>query len=244
VKNEIGNTYGYLTVIDKSEEREFGSVCWICKCKCGNITVVAGDSLRSGATKSCGCLIQEKSRKANFIDRTGQQFGKLTVLGIDEEQTTLHGKKGLYWKCQCECGNITTVLGTNLSNGSIKSCGCIKTSYGEELITKLLTEHKINFLREYTVPNLVGDKNVPLRFDFAIFDKNNKLKQLIEYDGEQHFHVVDIWGGEAGLKHRQENDLKKNIYCMTNNIKLVRIPYWKTNNLEFKDLEVDINEFS
>ena len=76
------------------------------------------------------------------------------------------------------------MLGTNLENGSVKSCGCIKTSYGEELIEKLLKENNIKYAKEYCFPELRGDGNVCLRFDFAIFDNTNKLLSLIEYDGE------------------------------------------------------------
>lgn len=32
---------------------------WFCLCKCGNEKIVSGNSLRRGATKSCGCLNRE-----------------------------------------------------------------------------------------------------------------------------------------------------------------------------------------
>jgi hypothetical protein len=32
---------------------------WSCECSCGNIITVAGANLRSGRTKSCGCLAKE-----------------------------------------------------------------------------------------------------------------------------------------------------------------------------------------
>ena len=44
--NEIGNKYGKLTVINSSEERIRGRVCWICKCDCGNIITARGTSLK------------------------------------------------------------------------------------------------------------------------------------------------------------------------------------------------------
>lgn len=56
-----------------------------------------------------------------FIDRTGQVFGRLTVLRRAENTT----KKGTRWYCQCECGNIKSILSDNLLNGSTRSCGCL-----------------------------------------------------------------------------------------------------------------------
>lgn len=241
IKNEIGNTYGRLTVISISDERRAGSVCWNCKCSCGNYVIVAGDELRSGGIKSCGCLMKDRTRECNGVNRVNKTYGKLTAIEIDEEKTSYHNH-GLYWKCRCECGNYVSILGSNLDNGATKSCGCIKNSYGEEIIGKLLKNKGVTFAKEYSFNNLKSDLGGILRFDFAIFDKNNNLKQLIEYDGEQHFKATEIWGGEEGLLHRKDNDKKKDLYCKIHNIKLVRIPYWKLKNLTFEDLEVDIDE--
>lgn len=238
IKNEIGNKYGKLTVLSQSEKRDFGSVCWVCKCECGNEVIVAGDALRSGSTKSCGCLVKSQSRQANGVDRTNKKYGLLTALEIDEIATNKH-KRGLYWKCICECGNITTVLGANLQTGAIKSCGCLKISYGEMLIENLLQQNDIPYAKEYTFPDLRGENNILLRFDFAIFNHEHKLIQLIEFDGQQHYHEVSIWNGKEGLQHRQENDAKKNKYCLEHNIKLVRIPYTQRDNITLQLLELE-----
>ena len=58
--NEIGNVYGYLTVIDSAPSKD-NRAMWLCKCKCGNECVVSGKQLRNGHTKSCGCLKKEKT---------------------------------------------------------------------------------------------------------------------------------------------------------------------------------------
>ena len=54
----IGNRYGRLVVIKKSEITKCGAT-WECKCDCGNTTTVIGKSLRRGLTRSCGCLHRE-----------------------------------------------------------------------------------------------------------------------------------------------------------------------------------------
>lgn len=66
LKNEIGNTYNYLTVIDYAYSKN-NMAYWKCKCKCGNEIIVAGIYLRSNNTKSCGCLNSIGEAKIKFI---------------------------------------------------------------------------------------------------------------------------------------------------------------------------------
>lgn len=54
----VGQRYGRLTVIEPA--RTNGRYpAWKCKCDCGNEVIVITNSLRSGKTKSCGCLRRE-----------------------------------------------------------------------------------------------------------------------------------------------------------------------------------------
>jgi hypothetical protein len=59
-----GKKFGRLTVI-RQEYIKNHHVYWFCKCDCGNECVIKGDRIKSGHTKSCGCLKQE------FIDNGG-----------------------------------------------------------------------------------------------------------------------------------------------------------------------------
>lgn len=75
-------------------------------------------------------------KKMNLLN---QRFGRLTVIGQEKSQG---GKSA--WKCLCDCGNITTVVSTNLTLGKIKSCGCIRREQiTERNITHNLTKSKI-----------------------------------------------------------------------------------------------------
>lgn len=65
-----GKKFGRLTVLKKSEVEHKNHIAyWICQCDCGNVVEVAGASLRSGGTKSCGCYkidrVIERSIKTN-----------------------------------------------------------------------------------------------------------------------------------------------------------------------------------
>lgn len=57
-----------------------------------------------------------------FSSLIGKRFGKLTVI----EQAASNSRGARRWVCQCECGNQTVVLSSNLTRGHTKSCGCIK----------------------------------------------------------------------------------------------------------------------
>ncbi len=58
---------------------------------------------------------------SRFINLTGHQFGKLTV--ISYAGNSFPYKK--FWHCKCECGKKTISLGASLRNGDTKSCGCL-----------------------------------------------------------------------------------------------------------------------
>jgi hypothetical protein len=47
-----------LTVLAFSTVTKRGKATWLCQCRCGNKTVAAGDNLRRGHTRSCGCLVK------------------------------------------------------------------------------------------------------------------------------------------------------------------------------------------
>lgn len=67
-KDEVGNRYGRLTVVREFRRTRQG-VYWLCKCDCGNEYAVLGTKLRSGNTRSCGCL-----REMWFADRRALGF--------------------------------------------------------------------------------------------------------------------------------------------------------------------------
>ena len=78
-------------------------------------------------------------------------------------------------------------------------------------------------------------------FDFAIFDDNDNLIGLIEYDGEQHFMVGSGWMTEEKLIYTRAKDLKKNNYCFEQNVPLIRIPFGIDYTLE--DLLLETSKF-
>ena len=58
MKDLSGQRFGRLVVIEKTEERNRGSVVWRCLCDCGKECLISSASLKKGRN-SCGCLRKE-----------------------------------------------------------------------------------------------------------------------------------------------------------------------------------------
>ena len=161
-----------------------------------------------------------------LIDITGQKFNYLTVL---ERDGTINKK--VTWKCQCDCGTIVKIKGTSLLHG-VQSCGCLK-SKGEQKISNILSQNNIKYEVQKTFSTCRFQNGKLAFFDFYLPDYNI----LIEYDGEQHyFYRNEGWNTKENFKKTKERDIYKNNWCIQNNIKLIRIPYTKLNNLQLSDL--------
>jgi hypothetical protein len=156
----------------------------------------------------------------------GQRFGMLEVVEKSNDRTSDNRIK---WICLCDCGNLTSVMAKDLKSGHTQSCGCRHKSFGELAIEKILQDYKINFIEQY---RFVDFKH--RIYDFAIFDKQNNLIQLIEFDGEQHFREIPGWSGS--LSERQKRDREKDEYANKHNIPLVRISYLEKNNISINNL--------
>lgn len=116
---------------------------WECLCECGNIFTATSNALRSGQTRSCGCLLKESVSERRFKDLTGQVFGRLTVLYRVDDYIDDSGNHRVMWHCICECGNEKDIRGTNLTSGVTKSCGCIAKE-GTPRIDKSIREYDEN----------------------------------------------------------------------------------------------------
>lgn len=110
-------------------------------------------------------------------DLTGQKFALLTVLNKAE---SVNGKA--YWNCVCECGNKTTVSGTNLRSGSVKSCGCLKH--------KTKKTHHLSNTRLYRIWNAIIQRC------------NNKNHWAYKYYGAKGITVCKEWESDFTIFYK------------------------------------------
>lgn len=94
--------------------------------------------------------------------------------------------KKVYWECQCDCGNIVVVRGTNLKNGHTKSCGCFRNKRENRVIEKAIIKKatlskmglKINKL---TIIDFVKEIKKPLKVKLQCECGNTVIKDYHEF---------------------------------------------------------------
>ena len=202
------------------------------KCKCGNIFFTSFDKFKTKRKQQCNECGAKGSKRGQYkafdyetIKKEIEKCGYIKLLS----DNYISSVSPLELKCQC--GNIFVDNYRHIKDSDIIACPeCRGTmSKGEIVISQILEKYHITYIQQYQFKDLTGPyHNIPLRFDFAIMDET-RLVSLVEFDGMQHFYPVEYWGGEKAFETLKNHDNRKNDYCATNNIPLLRIHY---NNLD------------
>lgn len=228
----VGDTYGEFKVIEMlyGYKETSGKPRTYCRCIGidGKEYVIRADALRRNITT--------KVKYAGFQrnqDITNMKFGLLTAL----YPTSRHAANGgNIWHCICDCGNEHDVAMSDLKNGHTRSCGCRHRSKWEDFIFNYLSSLSLSFEEQKRFKDCTNAKSSDmLPFDFYI----PKYNLIIEYDGLHHFEPVKGWGGKEKFLKTKENDNIKNEYCKNNKIRLLRIPFYFSQ----EEIMKSINQF-
>jgi hypothetical protein len=123
-----GQRFERLAVTGPHKRTKNGTL-WRCLCDCGETRWVNSSALKSGATKSCGCLQKQVVAQRGLKPMAGKRFGKLVVLDSNRKI-----KRLVEWECLCDCGERCWKSGQLLRNGSAKSCGCVPRNTSQPII--------------------------------------------------------------------------------------------------------------
>lgn len=132
-KDITGQRFSRLSAVRPAGKTPSGKLTWECICDCGTVITVPTGALRSGNTRSCGCLRRDKTvarnrasigiRQGPRADVTGQRFGRLVAV-----ERLPSGQ----WFCKCDCGGSATVPVNALRSGNTRSCGCFQRDRASE----------------------------------------------------------------------------------------------------------------
>ncbi len=208
-------------------------------CSCGNEFLVPFKHFKNNSQRQCqqcGRNIQADKRKLdykyikNYIESESKSGCKLLSNQYKNSNTKI--------RIQCSCGNEFRTLFDMFRRYDVRSCKICRQnnntrSKGELKIEDWLISNNISYIPEYTFETLKSSKK--LRFDFAILNKDNDIKLLIEFDGKQHFGIGNFSSDEEEMNLQYEkiikNDLLKNEFCFDKGYSLLRIPYNQYPNI-------------
>lgn len=171
--------------------------------------------------KGCASCARESRKKPNseFIESANEIHGNYYLY---DKTHYLHSRKKVLITCP-KHGDFLQSPDHHLSG---KGCPKCKISKGEFHVAEYLNKNFLKYKEQAVFPECISSRGNLLKFDFFIPEKN----LAIEYDGEQHFHAIALFGGEKRLIVQKENDGIKNDYCLKEGISLLRIHY--SENIE------------
>jgi len=181
IKDLTGKKFGKLAVL------EFIGISkhvakWLCRCECGNITVVTCGSLRNGHTQSCGCLRDEKTIEHN------------TTHGLSD-----HPLYPVWNDMRKRCKNKNAKRYKDYGGRGIKIC----EEWGKtpELFIKWAEQN--GYKEGLTIDRIDNNSDYcPKNCTFSTMAEQNNNKRnnhLIEYNGETK--NINQWAKQLNVKY-------------------------------------------
>lgn len=140
--------FGRLIAIEPTEQRQYNSVVWLCRCECGQQVLVARQCLVGNAVKSCGCLRDEKSTGTLRKVSPKRVFSGTTICNIMSSKPRKHsrsGIKGVIWNEQAQKWRaVLTVRGKTYHLGAFKDineAAQARKAGEERLLTPIIDEY-------------------------------------------------------------------------------------------------------
>ena len=185
IKDLTGQRFGRLVALKYVGKTNNGNAKWECQCDCGNIAVVASYCLRSGQTRSCGCLAKERHEAGTHGQTKGGKHSRLYRIWsgmktrcFNHNQQYAYGKYGAKGITMCDewRNSFESFMKWAMDNG-----------YNDTL-----TIDRINPYGSYCPENC--------RWETQTEQQNNRSNNhRITFDGETH--TVAEWARIKGLSH-------------------------------------------
>ena len=158
------------------------------------------------------CIYKKKLTQEDFLNRSNEIHGNKY-----DYSDSIYDK--YYNKVKIICKKHGIFEQTPASHLSGIGCPCRNESKGEKIVLDILQSNNIINIRQKKFEGCINKRQ--LLFDFYLPEYNT----CIEFDGMQHYIMIEKFGGEERLEYIKNNDNIKNNFCKENDIKIIRIKY-------------------
>ena len=193
------------------------------KClKCNNDYEVSYHHFKNNHSRCPKCAIKRvtESHKHNY-DYVKEYIENFGYKLLSNEYNRLHDKLDI----ECNKGHVFKMTFSKFYHENQRCPICNESKGGRE-ISKILDKYNIEYIPQYKFKDCKFKQQLP--FDFYL----PKYNCCIEYDGNQHYEIIEWFGGLDKFINTKIRDTIKNDYCKNNNINLIRVPYWEFDNIE------------
>ncbi len=200
-------------------------VFWRCQ-KCGYEwkSSISSHSYGGGCPACSGAVASDKNRLSVLYPEIAKEWDYEKNKTLKLADISFGSHKKVWWRCWfCGYGWVSTVKHRTIEKSGCPECNI---SRGEKQVLNFLIKNNIRHSFQHKFNDCINIS--PLTFDFYLFN----LNACVEYNGQQHYEPVSIFGGEkAFIKNKQRDKIKRE-YCIENNIGFLEIPYWEFDNIE------------
>ena len=168
----------------------------------------------------CGCSIcgYEKNAEATRIDYHDFILRAIKAHGNEYDYSKVDWVD-MHTKINIICKKHGVFLQTPRSHMRGHGCTTCNASRGEKTIKLYLEKFDIDYTQQQKFKGL-KDKG-PLKCDFYLPDYN----LVIEFNGQQHYHPIEQWGGIKAFEQNKKRDKIKEDFCNENLIGFEVIKY-------------------
>lgn len=143
---------------------------------------------------------------------------------LPANQISAHTHKKVKWVCP-HCNQEYLASPHHRTSKDKTGCPCCKRqSKGERKVKKILEKYNISYKEQEWFDDLRSKSGRPLRYDFTIY-KNSVWIGTIEFNGEQHYKPISVFGGKEQFDIQKQHDLMKTQYSLEHHVPILIIPY-------------------
>lgn len=229
-----GKIYGRLTILelDKTYKYIGHGFKWICRCECGNIKSINGNSIRQGRTTSCGCYRNERIRETNtthgltsqnkeYREQRSKKHGmsSLRIHKIWRDMISrCYSKSDYHYQWYGEKGIMICDLWRNKEYGFVNFYNwAIDNGYNDKL-----TIDRINVSGNYEPKNCRWATHIEQCHNRGLSKRNKSGYTGVHYDKQNHKYIATITNNYKQIKLGYFNDIESAIKAR----KKAEIKYW------------------